>query len=170
MKWLRFFSARPLVLTGLALAALAVVLCAPLAPAAAAYVTANWMQPSLWHIGGTLEVATGAKVTIAGVDKTTALGAAVTNPVTGGISGYKISTGEVALTGTNPVAVATGLTSIASCVLTLKSTTAPTTAVLSYGSSGGTLNVYGWMPTNATTTTLIASTGTGTVGWSCRGA
>lgn len=75
--------------------------------------------------------------------------------------------GEVALDGSNPTPVATGLTTITSVALTLKSTSAPgdSTAVLSYGVSGGTLNIYGWMNTSGTDPTLVASTGTETVGY-----
>jgi hypothetical protein len=51
--------------------------------------------------------------------------------------------------------------------LTLKGTAAPglSTECLTYDVSGGTVNVYAWKATNATTPTLIASTGTETVGY-----
>jgi|GEM_PF-1645179 len=149
----------------------ALFVCATVAPASADYVTKNWMGGggALWHVGGTLEVASGGVVTIGGTDKTAALTASVTNPVKGASSGYLIQTGEVALSA-GTASVTTGLASIASCTLTVKSATAPTTELVTYNTSGGTLSIYGWKSTNSSTTTLTATTGTETVGWSCRGA
>jgi hypothetical protein len=88
-----------------------------------------------------------------------------------GASPSRQVTGEIALDGSNPTAVATGLTAITSVQLTLKGTAAPglSTSTLSYGVSGGTLNIYGWMPTGAGDATLIASTGTETVGYTATG-
>lgn len=85
-------------------------------------------------------------------------------------SGQAIFSGEIALDGSNPTPVTTGLTTIAGCDVVIKSTSAPsTTTVVSYGSSGGTLNIYGWKPNTITDNTLVASTGTDTVGWTCGG-
>jgi hypothetical protein len=84
-----------------------------------------------------------------------------------GIAIPKIVAGEVALDGTNPTAVATGLTTITSVSLTLKTASAPgvSTECVTYDVSGGTLNIYGWKATSLSNPTLIASTGTDTVGY-----
>lgn len=86
-------------------------------------------------------------------------------------AGYKIARGETALDGTNPTPVSTGLASITGCSLTIKATAAPglSTSVVTYDTSTGTMNMYGWKPTGAGDTTLIASAGTDTVGWICVG-
>lgn len=84
-----------------------------------------------------------------------------------GAAGYKIARGETALDGTNPTPAATGLTTIVAAAISLKGTAAPGvgTSVVTYGTSSGTLNLYGWKVTSSSDTTLIASTGTETVGW-----
>jgi hypothetical protein len=94
-------------------------------------------------------------------------GATITNGVIGAASGYAIARGETALDGSNPTPITTGLTTITGVAVTLKSTSAPGvgTSVVTYGMSGGTLNLYGWKVTSSADTTLIASTGTETVGW-----
>lgn len=99
-----------------------------------------------------------AALKIAGVART---------PVDGLADGYKLARGESALDGANPTPVATGLTTVVAFVATLKGTAAPGlgTAHLTYGVSGGTVNVYGWKPTGAGDCTLIASTGTESFGW-----
>jgi predicted RecA/RadA family phage recombinase len=83
----------------------------------------------------------------------------------------KIVAGEAALDGSNPTPIATGLTTIVSVDLTLKKNTAPGlgTSILTYDTTGGTLNVYGWKPTAAGDCTLIASTGTETFSYVVRG-
>jgi hypothetical protein len=88
-----------------------------------------------------------------------------------GATGVRTVRGEVALDGTNPTPVTTGLTTITSAVVALKGTAAPGvgTSVVTYGFSGGTLNIYGWKVTGAGDTTLIASTGTETVGYTVTG-
>jgi predicted RecA/RadA family phage recombinase len=55
--------------------------------------------------------------------------------------------------------------------LTLKKNAAPGlgTSILTYDTTGGTLNVYGWKPTAAGDCTLIASTGTETFSYVVRG-
>lgn len=75
--------------------------------------------------------------------------------------------GSVALTGTNPTAVTTGLSSIDYAQVSLRGTSAPGvgTSILTFGVSGGTLNVYAWKPTSSANPTLIASTGTETFDW-----
>ena len=83
----------------------------------------------------------------------------------------RIVMGEVALDGGNPTPVSTGLTSITAVTLTLKGTAAPgdTTSVVTYDTSGGTLNIYAWKNTGGTDPTLVASTGTETVGYMALG-
>lgn len=105
------------------------------------------------------------------VDKTAAVAAAVATPVAGVAAGYKTARGETALDGSNPTDVATGLTTIVACTLTIKATAAPGvgTSVVTYSWSGATLSLYGWKVTANNDTTLIASTGTETIGWHCDG-
>lgn len=121
--------------------------------------------------GGTLNVESGGALKIAGTDKTTAISAAVTAPVAGVAAGYKVARGETALDGSNPTAAATGLTTIVACTAAIKTATAPGvgTSAVTYDTSGATLNLYGWKVTSAIDATLIASTGTETVGWICVG-
>ena len=98
-------------------------------------------------------------------------GVTVTNAAIGVAASYKIARGETALDGSNPTPVTTGLATITGCSLTIKTTTAPgvSTSVLSYDTSSGTMNMYGWKVTSAIDDTLVASTGTDTVGWVCLG-
>jgi hypothetical protein len=82
----------------------------------------------------------------------------------------KIVAGEIALDGTNPTPVDVtryGISTIIGVSLTLKDSSTPgvSTSVLSYASSGGVLSIYAWKVTNSSTTTLIASGGTETVGY-----
>jgi hypothetical protein len=146
----------------------------------------NYMDQggAAWHVGGTLgiesggvqtvksggvlNIASGGKIEVNGADVTASVSGVA---VAGVASGYVVARGETALGGSNPTAVTTGLTNIAACSLTIKLGSAPGvgTSVVTYGTSGGTLNMYGWKVTNSSTTTLIASTGTETVGWVCLG-
>lgn len=82
-------------------------------------------------------------------------------------NGYKLARGSVALDGTNPTPVATGLTSIVGAVAQLRGATTPGvgTSVLTTGVSGSTLNIYAWKITATDNATLAASTGTETVDW-----
>jgi len=88
-----------------------------------------------------------------------------------GASPVRTIEGEIALDGSNPTAVATGLTAISAATVSLKSTSAPGvgTSVITYGYSAGTLNIYAWKVTSSTDNTLIASTGTETVGYTVTG-
>jgi predicted RecA/RadA family phage recombinase len=78
---------------------------------------------------------------------------------------------ELALDGSNPTPIVTGLTTIDSVQLTLKKNSAPGvgTSSLTYDVSGGTVNVYAWKVTATGDTTLIASTGTETFSYTIRG-
>ena len=113
--------------------------------------------------GGEIDIESGGAIKIAGTDRTAAL---ATAPA-GVAAGYKIARGEIALDGSNPTPVTTGLTTIVSAAVALKGTSAPGvgTSIVTYGVSGGTLNIYAWKPTGSGDCTLIASTGTETVGW-----
>lgn len=84
-----------------------------------------------------------------------------------GVTVPKIVAGEIALDGSNPTPIASGLTTVTSVALTLKGSSAPgdSTEVVTYDVSGGTVNVYGWKNTGGTDPTLVASTGTETVGY-----
>ena len=122
--------------------------CALGATPAAAQNTPCFMenQGGRWEIGSgcTLDVATGGVFSM------------------NGLAQPKIASGVTALSGTNPTTVITGLASITSCQLTIKTATAPgvSTEVATYTTSGGTLSMYGWKPTSSSNPTLIASTGT----------
>jgi hypothetical protein len=105
------------------------------------------------------------------VDQVNSLTSSTSNDVSGVAADYKLARGETALDGSNPTPVATGLATIVSCTVLIKLGTAPGvgTSVITYGTSSGTLNLYGWKVTTSSDTTLIASTGTETVGWVCVG-
>lgn len=129
-----------------------------LAPAAAvAQNTPCYMtdQGARWEIGAgcTLDVGAGGVFSF------------------GGLSQPHVAAGTKALSGSNPTTVTTGLSTIAECVVTLATATAPgvSTTTVTYTASGGTLSLYAWKPTSSSNPTLIASTGTDTVAWSCFG-
>lgn len=93
------------------------------------------------------------------------------NAVLGVSSGYKIARGATTLDGSNPTPVATGLTTVVSCNVSIATSVAPgvSTSLVTGVISTTTLNIYGWKPTDATNNTLIASTGTDPVQWICVG-
>jgi len=76
-------------------------------------------------------------------------------------------TGEVALDGSNPTVVVTGFSTIESVTLALKGSSAPGigTSALTYDIDGSSLSIYAWKPTSNSNPTLVASTGTETVGY-----
>jgi len=128
-------------------------------------------QGALWSIGpgGALNIESGGALKFAGVDQTSALATAPAAVA----AGYKIARGETALDGSNPTPVTTGLSTIVACALSIKATAAPGsgdgTRIITYDTSTGTMNMYAWAPTSGTDPTLVASTGTETVGWVCVG-
>lgn len=91
----------------------------------------------------------------------TLTGAQVNTAVLGVAAGYKVARAETALDGSNPTSVASGLTTIIACTVTLKGTAAPGlgTSVLTGNINSTNFDVYAWKPTGAGDTTLIASTG-----------
>ena len=95
----------------------------------------------------------------------------VVNGLTANGTVSKMKVGETALDASNPTPVATGLTTITSCTTNIKRTTTPgvDTSIITYSTSAGTLNLYGWKVTSSVNNTLIASTGTDTIGWICVG-
>jgi hypothetical protein len=129
----------------------------------------NYMsgQGGLWVVGGELDIGSAATVKSGSTD----ISAALATPVAGVASGYKLARGETALDGSNPTPVTTGLTTIVACTLTIKATAAlgDNTSVVSYGTSSGTMNMYGFKNTGGTDPTLVDSTGTDTIGWICVG-
>lgn len=76
----------------------------------------------------------------------------------------KIVMGRMALDGTNPTPIVTGLREILAVVLTYEDATAPGDdySTLTYAVSGGTVNVYAWEYTSGTDATLVASNATDT--------
>lgn len=146
---------------------------AVLATVALAFAATNRMegQGDIWSIGtgGVLNIESGGQLQIAGSDRTTALSTAPAAVA----AGYKIARGETALDGSNPTDIASGLTSIVACSASIKATAAPGsgdgTRVITYNTSSATLSLYGWAPTSGTDPTLVASSGTETVGWVCIG-
>jgi hypothetical protein len=116
--------------------------------------------------GGELDIETGGKLKIGGVDITASAGGA---GVAGAVAGYKLarSAAPVALDGSNPTSVAHGLTTCLSAHVQLVGSAAPGlgTSTLTCVINGANIDVYGWKPTGAGDTTLIASTGTENFNW-----
>lgn len=110
---------------------------------------------------GVLNIPSGAKLEIGGVDVTSGAGG---GNVAGVASGYKVARGEGTLDGSNPTTIVTGLATVVSFVATLKGTSAPGvgTSVLTANpnASAGSFDVYAWKPTSNADPTLVASTGT----------
>jgi hypothetical protein len=101
-----------------------------------------------------------------GLTKTTAQLNAL---VVGVAGGYKLarSAAPVALDGSNPTTVATGLTTVIAGGACLSGTAAPglSTCALSVAISSTNLDIYGWKPTGAADCALIASGGTELLHW-----
>lgn len=101
----------------------------------------------------------------ASIDNTGAVSIApgiTTHKLPAGVAaGYVIARGATALDGSNPTAVATGLTSVVAFVAAVRSTDVSTgTAYVTHGApSGATVNLYAWQKDGS------ASTGTETVDW-----
>lgn len=129
----------------------------------------NQLTPDTLSVasGGVLNIESGGAFQIAGTDMTAVAAAGVA----GIAAGYKIARGETALDGSNPTAVATGLTTIIAFVATLKGSAAPGvgTSILTATVSGATASVYAWKVTAQGDATLIASTGTESFYWAAVG-
>lgn len=129
--------------------------------------TPNYMtsQGSDWEVGsgpggqGVINIGANGKFEVQGTDKTAALASVL-----------RESAGSGALSAGTLIA-STGLTSVTSCSATLQESSAPgvSTSTITYTASGGTVTFYGWKPTSSGNPTLIATTGTETVGWRCAG-
>jgi hypothetical protein len=115
-----------------------------------------------------LEIATTSKQAATELKN---LATVATSAVQSTAAGVKVVGGEIALDGSNPTPVVTGLTTITGASITLKDSAAPGAepTTFSYTSSGGTLSIYAWKPTAAGDTALVASTATDTVGWIATG-
>ncbi len=87
----------------------------------------------------------------------------------GGATSLRVTGGAAALDGSNPTPVVTGLTTILAFSVNLAVSaiggSGLSTSVLTGVISSGTLNVYGWKPTGAGDTTLIATDGTDSFSW-----
>jgi hypothetical protein len=79
------------------------------------------------------------------------------------LQGYTLSRGEIALSGSNPTVVDTGLSSIKSAQATVKRTTAPSSGTafvtVNFAATGGILELYSWNLSGS------SSPGTEVVGW-----
>lgn len=82
-------------------------------------------------------------------------------------AGYVLARGTIALDGSNPTPITTGLTTVTGFAATLQGSSAPGlgTSVLTHTISSGTVSVYAWKVTGSGDCTLIASTGTETISW-----
>lgn len=99
----------------------------------------------------------------------------IINVQTGGAIKYNgvastgvIKSGTVTLDGSNPTPVTTGLTTVVTGLVSMKSTATPgdDPVYFTVDYSGGTLNVYAWKNTTGTDPTLVASTNnTVTIDW-----
>ena len=91
------------------------------------------------------------------------------NVLIGAAAGYKLarSASPVALDGSNPTTVASGLTTIVAAGVSFSGTAAPglSTSTLAVAINSTNLDVYAWKPTGAGDTTLVASTGTESFHW-----
>lgn len=92
------------------------------------------------------------------------------NALVGGVAGgYLIarSAAPVELDGTNPTSVAHGLTTCLAAFAQLVGSVAPgsSTSLLTCVINGANIDVYGWKPTGAALTDLVASGGTETFNW-----
>jgi len=79
----------------------------------------------------------------------------------------RIAAGTVALDGSNPTPIATGLGTVVAAAFqhVTASGTGTDPTWFTYTASAGTISLYAWKPTNSSTTTLTASGSTGTVAW-----
>jgi len=91
-----------------------------------------------------------------------------TYPIAGYASGYKIARGEATLTAN--ATVATGLSTVVDFVAVpyadtaTKANTSPVVTIADSATAGSIL-IYRWKHTGASTPTLVASTTAGTVNW-----
>lgn len=84
-----------------------------------------------------------------------------------------VASGSVALDGSNPTSVTTGLSVLLGCIITLQTGTAPGDEVATFSiqttAVAGRLDIYAWEFTSGTDPTLVASNWTDTVQWYCNG-
>jgi len=109
--------------------------------------------------GGVINVLTGGKIQTNGTDAVP-----VANPLASTSTSKKMVAGTVTLGGSNPTAVATGLTAVTSAVACIQDASTPgldpviLTVDFGGGVAAGTVNIYAWKFTSSGNPTLIAST------------
>lgn len=89
-----------------------------------------------------------------------------------GRTAQRVAGGTIALDGSNPTPISTGLGEIIGASASLVGSTAPgvgTSIITCVPSVNGILNLYAWKVTGTGDATLIASTGTETVAWTAIG-
>lgn len=132
------------------------------------------------QIAGTAITATAAEInklagnaaTAADLTKLNAVtkSAAEINALVGGVAGaYILARGVATLDGSNPTSVTTGLATVVSATVALKSSTAPGddpswfSVDFGGGVTAGQLDIYAWKNTGGTDPTLVASTNSSAV-------
>lgn len=138
--------------------------------------TWTWLNSSPWVIEGstvdnnettiTFTNPTGDRtVTIQDTTGTVVLAAGVTSGA--------VASGSLALDGSNPSSVSTGLSVLLGCAVTYQESTAPGDNVAMFSvqttAGAGRLDVYAWEFISGTDPTLVASDWTGVVQWFCNG-
>lgn len=110
---------------------------------------------------------------LAAIDGLTKTASQLNALVGGAAGGYRIarSAAPVALDGSNPTTVATGLTTVVAAFAQLVGSDAPgdSTMLLTCVINTTNIDVYAWKHTDGTDPTLVASTGTETFNWFCIG-
>lgn len=91
----------------------------------------------------------------------------LTNAVRGVEGNVLLAGGVIALDGSNPTPVITGMDTVNVASVSYEKATAPADdpSWLTVSISGGTINIYAWKNTGGTDPTLVASTDTGNVHW-----
>lgn len=135
------------------------------------FVTSSGGQSDV-ESGGEIDIETGGALKFAGVDKTTALAAAVATPTAGVAAGYKIARGTVTPTSASHTVV-TGLATVVAATASLKG--APSLTHLLSGAdigdqagtpAAGSILIKSWKPTaSGDVTPIAASTPWSTVDW-----
>lgn len=118
-------------------------------------------QGSIWTIGGTLNIESGGTVNYK-TGSTIQFGGVARTP----------TSGTVALDGSNPTLVNTGLSTLVACTATIVTSGAPGDGIhllTLTRTATGQLNLYGWTTTSGADPTLVAHTGVDSVDWICWG-
>lgn len=75
-----------------------------------------------------------------------------------------LAKGRVSMTASMP-SIATGLTTISQVITSQPYSSVPTTVLVTWSASGGTLKLWGWKHTSAATPTLKAASAAATIDW-----